>query len=259
MKCLIVLSALAVATLASPVAKSNILMQPIEEMGDYFQGDMVLTESQRRAFFNGRTDSRTGLLNERFRWPNNNLVYDFANDVNQEQKDYIELALRNISASTCLTFSKRTNEKDYVKVTTSSEGCSSNVGRVGGMQMLRLANNEVGSGCFRFGTVIHEFIHALGFYHAQSAYTRDDYVLIKWENIQKGTEFNFEKEDSSKTTMFNLEYDYGSVMHYSNKAFSINDEDTIVPLQDGVTIGQRERMSELDIKRLNQMYNCPDQ
>jgi hypothetical protein len=36
------------------------------------------------------------------------------------------------------------------------------------------------------GTVLHELLHALGFYHQQSATERDDYVIINWQNIQSG-------------------------------------------------------------------------
>uniref|UniRef100_A0A1L8DQK6 Metalloendopeptidase n=1 Tax=Nyssomyia neivai TaxID=330878 RepID=A0A1L8DQK6_9DIPT len=259
MKCCVVLFSVLAATLASPLPKSNILLQPVEEMGDFFEGDMILTESQRQAFFKSRIDSRTGLLDERYRWQNNTLPYDFASDVSKEQQDYIELALRNISSNTCLTFTKRTDEVDYVKVSTDSTGCSSHVGRQGGMQILYLMSGKLGEGCFRFGTVMHEFIHALGFYHTQSAYNRDEYVLIKWENIDENAKHNFDKQSNKTTTMFDLEYDYGSVMHYGSKGFSINGEDTIVPLlQEGVVIGQREKISELDIRRLNKMYNCPN-
>lgn len=53
-------------------------------------------------------------------------------------------------------------------------------------QQLNLALNTPGAGCFRNGTIIHEFLHALGFYHQQSATERDDYVTIVWENIQAG-------------------------------------------------------------------------
>uniref|UniRef100_A0A1B0CLR6 Metalloendopeptidase n=1 Tax=Lutzomyia longipalpis TaxID=7200 RepID=A0A1B0CLR6_LUTLO len=253
---LVVLSILATA-LANPLGQHEVLEQPIEEMGDFFEGDMELTETQRRTVFDGMIDGRTGLLNVRYRWPDNTLAYDFASDVNQEQRNYVELALRNISGHTCLKFVRRTNQVDYVLVTTDATGCSSYVGRINGMQTLKLKSNTPGSGCWRFGTVVHEFIHALGFHHSQAAYNRDDYVIIKWENIEAGKENNFNLRDRTTTTMFDLDYDYGSVMHYSKTSFSVNGQPTIVPIKDGVTIGQREGMSELDIRRLNRMYNCP--
>ncbi|XP_023725983.1 seminal metalloprotease 1-like [Cryptotermes secundus] len=43
-------------------------------------------------------------------------------------------------------------------------------------------------------------------------------------------------------------------MHYSAYAFSKNGKPTITPLQNGTEIGQREGLSEKDIKKLGKMY-----
>lgn len=74
----------------------------------------------------------------------------------------------------------------------------------GGRQQLNLTPNQIEVGCFRLGTIIHEFLHALGFYHMQSASERDDYVEIVWENIQSGTEGNFAKYNDSIITNFGV-------------------------------------------------------
>lgn len=63
----------------------------------------------------------------------------------------------------------------------------------------------------------------------QSAYDRDEYVEIKYENITPGKERNFMKHSRSEVTHFNTTYDYHSVMHYSAYAFSKNKEPTIIP------------------------------
>lgn len=55
------------------------------------------------------------------------------------------------------------------------------IGRDGGMQLLSL-----GAGCMYVGIVIHEFMHAVGFFHEQSRTDRDDFVTVIWENIQDG-------------------------------------------------------------------------
>lgn len=109
--------------------------------------------------------------------------------------------------------------------------------------------------CVHKGIVMHEMLHAAGFYHQQSASNRDDYVKILWENISDGHESNFNKYDSSEVTDFGTTYDYESVMHYSGKAFSKNGNDTIVALQNVTRLGQRKGFTDTDITKLNQMYN----
>lgn len=76
---------------------------------------------------------------------------------------------------------------------------------------------------------MHEFLHALGFYHMQSAAERDDFVTIHWDNIKPGKENNFKKYESNKIWNFGVEYDFKSVMHYSAYGFSSNGKPTIVP------------------------------
>lgn len=98
----------------------------------------------------------------------------------------------------------------------------------------------------------------MGFHHMQSSYDRDDFVRIAWENIQAGTENNFQKYGTDRITHFGAEYDLGSVMHYGAYGFSINGQATIVPLHPlgGIVMGQRTHMSELDQLRLKRMYGC---
>ena len=45
---------------------------------------------------------------------------------------------------------------------------------------------SIGRNCDRLGTVEHEFMHALGFWHEQSRADRDDYVNIMWDRIEPG-------------------------------------------------------------------------
>ncbi|KHN72054.1 Zinc metalloproteinase nas-34, partial [Toxocara canis] len=88
--------------------------------------------------------------------------------------------------------------------------CYSNIGRYPfGAQQI-----SIGSGCTSLGTVAHEIGHALGFFHEQSRYDRDDYVRILGENIEAGYSNQFTKRSSNIIETYGVPYDFGSVMHY---------------------------------------------
>lgn len=107
------------------------------------------------------------------------------------------------------------------------------------------------------GTIIHEFLHSLGFFHQQSSADRDSYVTVNLNNARAGSEGNFQKYYSSEVTNFGFPYDYGSIMHYSAYAFSKNQGPTITATYSGGEVmGQRYGLSAIDIGKINKMYNC---
>lgn len=93
-----------------------------------------------------------------------------------------------------------------------------------------------------------------------ASYDRDDYVKIRWNNVIPWMTSDFMKYTKSEVTHFNTSYDYDSVLHYSAYAFSANGEPTIEPLDTSKmkTIGQREKLSKIDIIKLNRMYKCDE-
>uniref|UniRef100_A0A182J7J7 Metalloendopeptidase n=1 Tax=Anopheles atroparvus TaxID=41427 RepID=A0A182J7J7_ANOAO len=226
-----------------------------EELSGQFEGDMVLTDEQERSILSNK---RNGLIAETTRWTDNIIpVMIVEEDFTADQIEHIKRGMRQLESATCLKFvTYQPHHKDYVRVMGTGSGCYSSVGRRGGPQNLNLQPYDVDTGCFRLATIVHEFIHALGFYHQQSASDRDEYVDIIWDNIEEGKEHNFNIYDSGLITDFSVRYDYGSVMHYSATAFSKNGQRTIVPKDPNAPIGQRVGMSERDISKLNHMYKC---
>ncbi|CAF5191557.1 unnamed protein product, partial [Rotaria magnacalcarata] len=111
-------------------------------------------------------------------------------------------------------------------------------------------------GCIDAGRIMHELLHALGFLHQQSRSDRDTFVNINYNNIVPGYEGNFQKYRGDQEDALNIQYDYGSVMHYPRDAFSKNGQTTIEPLQSNVTIGQRITLSANDIQEVRNFYNC---
>ncbi|KAL8173175.1 UNVERIFIED_CONTAM: hypothetical protein K2H54_041574 [Gekko kuhli] len=135
-----------------------------------------------------------------------------------------------------------------------AKGCWSSLGDLKTGQ-----NLSVGEGCDNKGTVSHEILHALGFYHEQARTDRDDYIKILWDHIFPDEVFNFQKYSNDHLTDFNTPYDYESIMHYGPFSFAKNKSlPTVtanIPEFNGV-IGQRLDFSSTDLKRLNRMYDC---
>lgn len=131
--------------------------------------------------------------------------------------------------------------------------CLSYVGMIGGRQELYL-----GHSCFKIGIILHELMHALGFYHEHCRPDRDDYLYILYENIKSGKEKNFIKM-STKEYKTVTEFDYNSIMIYGETAFSRNHLPTMIPVDYHYTISNPATKSELslsDIRALSIYYKC---
>ena len=120
---------------------------------------------------------------------------------------------------------------------------------------------SVNDGCMHVGTMIHEVAHTLGFWHEHSRPDRDSSVDIMWSNIVPGREQNFNKMNYSQVDSRGAEYDYNSIMHYGPYSFSKGSNlPTIVVKNTSseiITMGQRSRLSYLDITQAKRMYCCP--
>lgn len=100
------------------------------------------------------------------------------------QLNLIYAAIKDYEKYTCLRLKPRTNEKDYVKIVSDNTGCWSNIGRIGGEQTINL---QIPGCVTKKGTVIHEIMHAAGFWHEHTRDDRDNYVTINFENILQST------------------------------------------------------------------------
>nr|CAD2166130.1 unnamed protein product [Meloidogyne enterolobii] len=193
------------------------------------------------------------------RWKEFPIPFIIQSDVNRQA---ILEGIENWERTTCITF----EEKEELPSDSSGlnfvfgEGCFSNVGMVKG----RNQRIGIGRNCDNPFVVSHEIAHALGFFHEQSRWDRDDFVEIQFANILPGFLNQFLKFSSSLTTTFGIKYDLGSVMHYD--AFGYAKEGMATILTKDVnyqeTIGQRFRLSFDDVKKMNFAYcnaSCPFQ
>jgi hypothetical protein len=244
---------------------------------DFVIDDMIFPSNPFLPVIQGfRTLANTGIT----RWTGGVIPYTIDPSFGVNDVTIIN-ALREIEQRTdnCLSFIERTNEPNYVVITNSRRGCNSGVGNLmQGGQMLNLAvndcpddNSNCGSTCLVNGIIIHELLHAAGFEHEQNRPDRDEFVKINFENIDTSipnVELNFVKKNASESEVFNLPYDYDSIMHYEQFSFAKRDANgrlliTIEPVKrfgeptiNPFRMGQRIELSCLDIRMIKLFYEC---
>ncbi|UJR10667.1 hypothetical protein I4U23_014862 [Adineta vaga] len=165
--------------------------------------------------------------------------------------------MRKIEQQTgnCVRFVQRTNQPTWLRIFPGS-GCWSYMGRIktSGAQDVSLAK----PGCVYQDIVIHELLHAVGFAHEQTRPDRDNHVTINYNNIQSGTESNFQRYLTTDVSTLNKVYDITSIMHYKWNAFSKNGQPTITS-KTGVAasvLGSSKEMTKLDIEKVKAYYGC---
>jgi len=220
---------------------------------DLFEGDIILGKEDIR--INDQNGIVLKSVHPFYHWPNGIVPYTLDKIFDNKEVQKIQNAMKEIESKSCIKFRQFDPSKDenYLAIVTFPSRCSSLVGLDPSEQPGQLLT--LGEGCVKHGTIIHELMHALGFYHEQSRADRDKYVEIHWENIMPHGRHNFEK--AYYIDDYGTPYDYCSIMHYPSYIFSKNGKDTITPKSNNpeCRIGQRQ-MSDLDIERINLVYNC---
>uniref|UniRef100_A0A8B9K520 Metalloendopeptidase n=1 Tax=Astyanax mexicanus TaxID=7994 RepID=A0A8B9K520_ASTMX len=181
------------------------------------------------------------------KWPKSSdgkvyVPYVIVNHFTSRELQVIQRGLDSFSSVSCIRFTPRSNQRDYVSIESRS-GCYSYVGRIGNAQTVSLDRN----GCIYHNTVQHELLHALGFNHEQTRSDRDNHILLILIFLS----------DFINTLNQGTAYDYNSVMQYHRTAFSKNGQATMVPIPNSnVSFGQATQMSQNDITRINRLYGC---
>ena len=182
-------------------------------------------------------------------WPAGTVYYDFDASISQLNRDRTRAAMDVLETATEMgtVFIPRTNEPDYIHIIEGGGNWSS-VGMQGGSQNLSMYNWS-----YQF-IICHELIHALGRLHQQSRSDRDNYITVNWECIDSNYAYNY---DICGQCPNYGEYDFESVMHYSQWGFNTGCPTmTCLPgyeeFQD--VMGQRDYLSNGDIETLRSMY-----
>ncbi|CAJ0951848.1 unnamed protein product, partial [Mesorhabditis belari] len=213
-------------------------------LGDFVDDDdtEVETRKKRQAYYTSQ-------------YPRNlwgsTFYYYFDPSLTDAAKSISQVAIAFWQNSTCINFVESQTNPNRVRFFKGS-GCYSYVGMIGGVQDLSL-----GDGCQYFRQAAHEIGHALGFFHEQNRYDRDTAITIDTAKVQPAYVYAYDKETTSTNNNYNMPYDYGSIMQYSDTSFTQNGDKTMISklpvYQD--TMGSQS-ISFYDISMMNEHYQC---
>ncbi|XP_065090067.1 zinc metalloproteinase nas-4-like [Ochlerotatus camptorhynchus] len=230
--------------LACVVLASGTLYYPFEELGRQRQGDLLIKKISDS--LNEGRDSMT-------KWSESSVPYVFSANFTGMQQALVQGAMKEIEDVSCVRFRpKEAKHSNYVLISSQESGCWSALGMFGGEQLLNLDPR----GCLVKGLIMHQLMHALGFMHPDMRPDRDLYVQVMLGNVNNYDMVNFDKAAPGVYDDFGMPYDYESILHRSGFAYSATGRNTIIPLYDDIELGQREKLSAKDIRKLNKMYPC---
>uniref|UniRef100_A0A0M3IJB1 Metalloendopeptidase n=1 Tax=Ascaris lumbricoides TaxID=6252 RepID=A0A0M3IJB1_ASCLU len=222
-------------------------------MGNKSEGDIAIENVKKFVEANNKL-GRNAIRQVYRRWPDGVVPYTLSSQYGPYSRSVIAKAMQIYHEKTCVKFVPRdpSTHRDYIYIQP-DDGCYSLVGRTGGRQPLSLDSE-----CIQTGTIVHELMHAIGFFHEQSRADRDQYIEIVWQNVMSGADDQFEKYGLNVLDHLDEPYDYSSIMHYGPYAFSDNGKRTIVARKAGAErMGQRIALSEIDLRKINKLYSCP--
>ncbi|WP_025741739.1 M12 family metallopeptidase [Aquimarina pacifica] len=206
------------------------------------EGDIVIAPNQIQVSKEEiKSNGRINLL-----WPNNIVFFEI--DSNLDNQERITDAIAHWEVNTHIRFVQRTNQVDYVRFQSGS-GCSSNLGRIGGEQII-----TIGDVCTT-GNTIHEIGHAVGLLHEQGREDRDQFITVNFDNMDLESQPYFETWRQRGFVATDLTpFDLGSIMMYASYAFSNNGEPTITRNDGSVYTTNREVLSANDIAGVDVLY-----
>lgn len=220
-----------------------------QENGKYYiSDDEVLSERQLNilkdlARKNTGTAKRSTILDDVVKkWPNGIWYYKIVSSRRTE----ILQAMSWIAANSSVKFVERTNQANYVTIYDTNAGTSES-NHVG---MESYSKEIYISASHAVGTIAHEILHSLGFFHEQNRPDRDQYINVYLDRIpynDKNTRYQYQINPLAKGVGI---FDFNSIMMYSSNG--------IMEKKNGQEWQrQRDSLSLGDIEGLAHLYGPP--
>lgn len=226
--------------------KGNRYITQINQVGKHlvYHGDLLLGDSRDLEKFKTQKTIKQATPQK---WPQAKVP--FIVDESIPRFPQVMEAIDYLNLNTNISFIPRTDEKNYIHITSGNSNCYSYAGMIGGRQEIYLTTH-----CYT-REVLHELMHSIGFLHEQNREDRDQYIQILWENILDINHMQFKKLPNTFLGVSNRPFDFNSIMMYSSYTFSLGPEEPALLTSDGHLIpNSRDFLSEEDIKRVNLAY-----
>lgn len=147
------------------------------------EGKFMMRKQQKVRHERSRKRKRAATARPERLWEFGVIPYEIESNFSGDHRALFKQAMRHWENSTCIKFVERSSEHaNYIVFTERPCGCCSFVGKRGnGPQAI-----SIGKNCDKFGIVVHELGHVIGFWHEHTRPDRDNHVEIISKNIMSG-------------------------------------------------------------------------
>jgi len=188
-------------------------------------------------------------------WPQAKVPYKIGSGVVDTAKiRLVDRVIRDIEDNTCIRFTNRRAEDQYMNIQTDAVACSAQVGMQTGLNQLNLADS-----CWNYPTIAHMVLHVLGLYHENNRFDRDEYVEINSDNLRGLNARKFEKIPANQFNVLDTQYDLQSITHFPNQIYGIKkgprDWTIRAKRNPNQTLGGN-KITANDYRKLKKLYRC---